>query len=75
MSISCPSGRVSARVPISRRRVPPGSRQPVSITTYMPTGYDPAAEYDRLINGVAVDVAVERQVALKGLMRWHWHAI
>jgi glycine cleavage system aminomethyltransferase T len=35
---------------------------------YMPTGYgDPAAEYDRLINGVAMwDVAVERQVALKG---------
>ena len=35
---------------------------------YMPTSYgDPAAEYDRLINGVAMwDVAVERQVALKG---------
>ena len=35
---------------------------------YMPTGYgDPAAEYDRLVNGVAMwDVAVERQVALKG---------
>ena len=35
---------------------------------YMPTGYgDPAAEYDRLINGVAMwDVAVERQVAIKG---------
>lgn len=35
---------------------------------YMPTGYgDPAAEYDRLINGVAMwDVAVERQVTLKG---------
>ncbi|MEC8642040.1 MAG: glycine cleavage T C-terminal barrel domain-containing protein [Pseudomonadota bacterium] len=35
---------------------------------YMPTGYgDPAAEYNRLINGVAMwDVAVERQVALKG---------
>lgn len=35
---------------------------------YMPTGYgDPAAEYDRLINGVAMwDVAVERQVSLKG---------
>ena len=35
---------------------------------YMPTSYgDPDAEYNRLINGVAVwDVAVERQVALKG---------
>ena len=35
---------------------------------YMPTSYgDPAAEYDRLINGVSMwDVAVERQVALKG---------
>lgn len=35
---------------------------------YMPTGYgDPAAEYDRLIKGVAMwDVAVERQVSLKG---------
>ena len=36
---------------------------------YMPTGYgDPAAEYERLIHGVAMwDVsAVERQVALKG---------
>ena len=35
---------------------------------FMPTSYgDPAAEYDRLINGVAMwDVAVERQVALKG---------
>ena len=35
---------------------------------YMPTGYgDPVAEYDRLINGVAMwDVAVERQVSLKG---------
>ncbi|MBO6815675.1 MAG: hypothetical protein JJ891_12490 [Rhizobiaceae bacterium] len=35
---------------------------------YMPTGYgDPEAEYDRLINGVAMwDVAVERQVCLKG---------
>lgn len=35
---------------------------------YMPTGYgDPSAEYDRLINGVAMwDVAVERQVSLKG---------
>ena len=35
---------------------------------YMPTSYgDPDAEYDRLINGVAVwDVAVERQVAVKG---------
>ena len=35
---------------------------------YMPTSYgDPMAEYDRLINGVAMwDVAVERQVALKG---------
>ena len=35
---------------------------------YMPTSYgDPAAEYDRLVNGVAMwDVAVERQVALKG---------
>ncbi len=35
---------------------------------YMPTGYgDPLAEYDRLINGVAMwDVAVERQVSLKG---------
>lgn len=35
---------------------------------YMPTGYgDPEAEYDRLINGVAMwDVAVERQVSLKG---------
>ena len=35
---------------------------------YLPTSYgDPAAEYDRLINGVAMwDVAVERQVALKG---------
>jgi len=35
---------------------------------YMPTSYgDPSAEYDRLINGVAMwDVAVERQVALKG---------
>ena len=34
---------------------------------YMPTSYgDPAAEYDRLINGVAMwDVAVELQVALK----------
>jgi len=35
---------------------------------YMPTSYgDPAAEYDRVINGVAMwDVGVERQVALKG---------
>jgi aminomethyltransferase len=35
---------------------------------YMPTSYgDPAAEYDRLINGVAMwDVSVERQVAIKG---------
>ena len=35
---------------------------------YMPTSYgDPDAEYNRLINGVAVwDVAVERQVAIKG---------
>ena len=35
---------------------------------YMPTGYgDPKAEYDRLVNGVAMwDVAVERQVAIKG---------
>jgi len=35
---------------------------------YMPTGYgDPAAEYDRLINGVAMwDVGVERQVSLRG---------
>ena len=35
---------------------------------YMPTGYgDPTAEYDRLVNHVAMwDVGVERQVALKG---------
>ena len=35
---------------------------------FMPTSYgNPAAEYDRLINGVAMwDVGVERQVALKG---------
>lgn len=35
---------------------------------YMPTGYgDPMAEYDRLVNHVAMwDVGVERQVALKG---------
>lgn len=35
---------------------------------YMPVSYgDSAAEYDRLVNGVAMwDVAVERQVALKG---------
>jgi glycine cleavage system aminomethyltransferase T len=35
---------------------------------YMPTSYgDPDAEYNRLVNGVAVwDVAVERQVAVKG---------
>ncbi len=35
---------------------------------YMPTSYgDAAAEYDRLINGVSMwDVAVERQVAIKG---------
>ena len=35
---------------------------------YMPTSYgNPAAEYDRLINGVAMwDVSVERQVAIKG---------
>ena len=35
---------------------------------FMPTSYgDPMAEYDRLINGVAMwDVGVERQVALKG---------
>ena len=35
---------------------------------YMPTSYgDPMAEYERLVNGVAMwDVAVERQVALKG---------
>ena len=35
---------------------------------YMPVSYgDPAAEYDRLVNGVAMwDVAVERQVSLKG---------
>ena len=35
---------------------------------YMPTSYgDPVAEYDRLINSVSMwDVAVERQVALKG---------
>lgn len=44
----------------------------VSFSTYnhmlMPTGYgDPMAEYDRLINGVAMwDVAVERQVELNG---------
>ncbi|MEL7468455.1 MAG: glycine cleavage T C-terminal barrel domain-containing protein [Pseudomonadota bacterium] len=44
----------------------------VSFTTYnhmmMPTSYgDPMAEYWRLINGVAMwDVAVERQVQLKG---------
>ena len=33
---------------------------------FMPTSYgNPAAEYDRLINGVAMwDVGVERQVAL-----------
>ena len=43
-----------------------------SFTVYnhmmMPTGYgDPEAEYDRLINGVAMwDVAVERQVELRG---------
>ena len=38
---------------------------------YMPTSYgDPDAEYNRLVNGVAVwDVAVERQVALKGRMQ------
>ena len=38
---------------------------------YMPTSYgDPAAEYDRLVNGVAMwDVAVERQVALKAQTR------
>ena len=36
---------------------------------YMPTSYgDPAAEYDRLVNGVAMwDVAVQRQIALKGV--------
>lgn len=36
--------------------------------TYMPVSYgDPAAEYDRLINGVSMwDVAGERQVQLKG---------
>ena len=35
---------------------------------FLPTSYgDPAAEYDRLVNGVAMwDVAVQRQVALKG---------
>jgi len=35
---------------------------------YMPTSYgDPEAEYDRLVNAVAMwDVGVERQVALKG---------
>jgi aminomethyltransferase len=35
---------------------------------YMPTGFgDPMAEYDRLLNGVAMwDVAVERQVELAG---------
>lgn len=35
----------------------------------MPTGYgDPQAEYERLVNGVAMwDVSVERQVELKGL--------
>jgi aminomethyltransferase len=44
----------------------------VSFTPYnsmlMPTGYgDPAAEYDRLLNGVSMwDVAVERQVELQG---------
>jgi len=44
----------------------------VSFTTYnhmlMPTSYgDPAAEYDRLLNGVAMwDVSVERQVQLEG---------
>lgn len=43
-----------------------------SFTTYnrmlMPTGFgDPAAEYDRLLNGVAMwDVAAERQVQLQG---------
>lgn len=44
----------------------------VSFTPYnrmlMPTGYgDPEAEYDRLLNGVAMwDVSVERQVELRG---------
>ena len=35
---------------------------------YMPTSYgDPAAEYERVINGVAMwDVGVQRQVAIKG---------
>ena len=35
---------------------------------FMPTSYgDPVAEYDRLVNGVAMwDVGVERQVCLKG---------
>jgi aminomethyltransferase len=35
---------------------------------FMPTSYgDPEGEYDRLVNGVAMwDVAVERQVALRG---------
>ena len=35
---------------------------------YMPTSYgDPVAEYERLVNGVAMwDVSVERQVAIKG---------
>ena len=43
-----------------------------AVTSYnhmiLPTGYgDPAAEYDRLLNGVAMwDVAAERQIELRG---------
>ena len=37
---------------------------------YMPTGYGDPPEYDRLVNGVAMWTAAERQVALKALMRW-----
>ncbi len=63
-----PSPRVR-RSPFFDSTVAAGVR---SFTAYnhmlMPTGYgDAAAEYDRLINGVAMwDVAVERQVELRG---------
>ncbi|MEM7525554.1 MAG: glycine cleavage T C-terminal barrel domain-containing protein [Pseudomonadota bacterium] len=66
--IISPSPRVR-RSPFYEKTVEDGV---VSFAPYnhmlMPTGYgDPMAEYDRLINGVAMwDVAVERQVEIAG---------
>ena len=54
--------------PFLKQALNQGHGYPVYNHMYMPTSYgDPDAEYSRLINGVAVwDVAVERQVAVRG---------